>query len=291
MILVEKIVEFIINFLLTLKSVLKILMSSKFVRVTLPKKESEELVIMGNGPSLKNTIDLHREFLNNKPLMAVNAFATSDEYTLLKPAYYIIVDPQFWIDSPIEGMKTYRDSILNAIIEKTKWPLNLFLPFQAKQNKDFIHRIGSNSLIKPVFFNKTTVKGYKWFSFNCYKFNLGIPRPENILIPSLILGINMGFHTIHLAGADHSWHETITINEDNNLTRKDSHFYDKETPKTHTVKDIFKGRPIYIHNQFESLATVFKIYHVIESYALYRKVRIYNISAKSYIDAFERKKL
>ncbi len=289
--ILESIYNSLINLFLTLKSIIKIIVSSRPVKRNKNLLGKNEIVVLGNGPSLRTTIDNHSDFLRNKELFVVNAFVDAEEYTLLKPSNYIIVDPQFWINSPIPKMNEFTKNILNGIITKTTWPLSLYIPLEAKKNKAFIEKLKTNKHIKVILFNKTTIKGFDWFVFGCMKLGIGIPRPENILIPALVLSINMGFKTIYLAGADHSWHENIKIADDNTIIRKEGHFYDAEKSNVSVIRDIFTGKPIHIHQLFESYVIAFKNYHTIETYAVKRGIKIYNISEKSFIDAFKRIKL
>jgi len=285
-----KIIEFLSNLILTCKSLFKIATGSKCFSQSYfdIQNNQKEIVILANGPSLNDTITQRRQLLENKRLIAVNAFATSSLYEELKPEYYVIADPQFWNNNPIEGVNNFRDKMLDAISLKTSWPLSMFVPYEAKNKTTLFKLLNSNKNIKPIYYNKTTIKGFRHFVNWCFKIGLGIPRPQNVLVPSLILAINMGFRKIYIAGADHSWHETLAIDNDNRLCISQYHFYDKGKVELKPINDIFTGKPTHIHQQFESLAITFRNYHIIEKYACYRKAKIYNASEKSYIDAFER---
>lgn len=288
-----KIIEFLSNLILSFKSLFKIAIGSK----CFPQKyfsvqnNHKEIVILANGPSLNDTLTFRRQLLDNKKLIAVNAFSISSLYEELKPDYYVIADPQFWINNPNEGINEIRDKMLDAISLKTSWPLSMFIPYEARNKATLIKLLSSNKNICPIYYNKTTIKGFRHFVNCCFKFGLGIPRPQNVLAPSIIFAINLGFKKIYIVGADHSWHETLAIDNDNRLCISQYHFYDKGKVELKPINDIFTGKPNHIYQQFESLAITFRNYHIIEKYAQYRNVKIYNASEKSYIDAFERIKL
>jgi len=61
---------------------------------------SKELVILGNGPSLRDTITCHEQWLKSHIKLAVNFAANSAEYSMLKPEYYVLADSHFF-----EGIK------------------------------------------------------------------------------------------------------------------------------------------------------------------------------------------
>jgi hypothetical protein len=285
---------FLLNLYLTLKSIVKILLGSKLFRSARLGKEKRgnKIIILGNGPSLNDTLRKSQQAIRKEDLLCVNAFSLAKEYTELQPRYYVIADPQFWRSNPIEGVNDYCDSIINAVVEKTTWPLTLFAPYDACRYLHKGHVLFSNLNIKIIFYNKTTVRGFNWFSHFCYKRQLGMPRPQNVLVPSIMLALNMGYKEVYITGADHSWHETLEVNNENILCIKQFHFYEKdETIELKPIRDVFTGRQFFIHQQFESLVITFKNYHIIEHYAKSIGIKIYNASAKSFIDAFERKML
>lgn len=283
--------HFIVNFWETAISLLKILLRSNFL-CKLPKIEQyEEMVILGNGPSLQETLK-NDVFLKEKALMCVNAFALSQDFQIVKPSYYLFVDPQFWQTKINETTKKYIDSIYESIIQKTNWELIILLPFDAKHIAHRFHQ-ENNPFIKVHFFNKTSVNGFSFIRNLLYKWQWGMPVPQNVLIACIMNSISMGMKTIYLTGADHSWLESLHIGENNLLYIKHEHFtlLNKNYESLQIIKNIFTGQPIKLHEQLATLSMTFKNYHIIKKYATYRKVKIYNISNRSYIDAFERVKI
>ena len=69
----------------------------------------------------------------------------------------------------------------------------------------------------------------------------GMPRPHNVLIPSIILSMRMGFKKIYLAGADHSWLKEIFVSEDNEVFLTQKHFYDEKKAEARTMDKLGKG--------------------------------------------------
>ena len=107
----------------SLLSIIKVLILSKF-RVSLPKREFDDCVILGNGPSLITSIENNIQFLQNKELFCVNHFGETPLYLDLKPRNYVLNAPEMWMD---EGEKWHRDkgdSRVDAIARNTSWPIN-----------------------------------------------------------------------------------------------------------------------------------------------------------------------
>ncbi|MGK9476892.1 6-hydroxymethylpterin diphosphokinase MptE-like protein [Melioribacter sp. OK-6-Me] len=282
----EKISIFFNLMLQSILSIVKVLILSKIktsiIKVRIPKKEC---IILANGPSLRKDIELYKNKLSNYSIMCVNLFALSEIYTKIKPDFYVLAAPEFWLERTTEFMHKSRENLLHTLIEKTNWELVLFLPFRASKSQ-FYKELQKNDNIRIIFFNDTPIEGFNKINFLLFKYNLGMPRPHNVLIPSIFLGINIGFKKIYIMGADHSWHEEIKIDTTNSVTINHEHFYDKSEVRMPMYK--LDGKPYHIHDIFRKLHYAFKGYFILEEYSKYRNTSIINISTKSYIDAFQR---
>lgn len=274
---------FLMNIYQSVVSLLKILIISKF-KVVLPKKKNESCVILGNGPSLKESLNKNPNFFKTQELFCVNHFAIASEFVELQPDNYVILDPNFFrgnIDPNVP--KT-----LKSLIENTTWPMNLFLPQLAK-GADFVKGIEEgNKKINICFYNYTIGRGFENFIFFLFRNNLSMPLCQNVLGAALFLSLNMKFKTVYLVGADHSWIEGISIDDNNSLNYKIPHFYKEEK---NTFSRDQKTNKHLIADFFEACVKTFNSYYLLERYSKYCNSKIYNISEKSYIDAFERKKL
>ena len=79
----------------TTMSIAKIaILSSK--RVTMPRADAgARMVILGNGPSLNETIAHSSDFLMQHHRLAVNFAANAPAFTSLQPTHYVLADPHF----------------------------------------------------------------------------------------------------------------------------------------------------------------------------------------------------
>lgn len=282
----QKLSEFVLKIFQTLFSILKIILLSKyFTKLKNNNLLSEECIILANGPCLKKDLEINYDYINNRIKFCVNFFALSDEYEKLKPEYYVLSAPEFWLKKTTDYFKNQRKKLIDNLISKTAWKITLLIPHQAK-NSTFIKSISINKKIKIKYYNNTPVEGIQKIINWLYKLNLGMPRPHNVLIPSIFLALNIGFKKIFIFGADHSWHEEIRVNEINEVTVNHSHFYDKPEVRMPMYK--LDGKEYHIHDIFRKLHYAFKGYFVIKDYAEFLGAKIYNASSKSYIDAFER---
>lgn len=278
----DKIQKWAGNLEQTFLSLIKIALKSKKTS-PLPHglKNADELVILANGPSLNSTVERNRAFLDSRTLLAVNFCATSPMFTELKPELYLIADPLFWI------VDEKREALFGALAQKTDWSLHLFMPARSKVDKKWQQIIESNPNITVHIYNTTPIEGFASFTNFIYRKGIGMPRPHNVLIPSIATALRMPFKKIYLAGADHSWLPEITVTENNEVLMHQKHFYDKGVSKADTVKqeNLSTAR---LHTILYHMHVAFKAYFTLRDFAVKLGKKIINITPGSYIDAFER---
>ncbi len=269
----------------TFLSMVKILLQSKWsTRFPSQYSNLDELLILANGPSLNKTIEDGNDFLKGKTLLAVNFFVNSPRFTELRPELYLIADPLFWL------VPEKRQQLFGGLAEKTTWPMTLFIPRRALKNKEWKPLLGGNSQIKIVVYNTTPIEGFQGFCNWVFHKGWGVPRPHNVLIPSIAVGLRLQFKKIYLAGADHSWLPEIRVTDDNVVLMHQKHFYDQGTSKADTVKQE-NLQSAHIYTILYHMYVSFKSYHILEAYAQWLGKEIINITPGSYIDAFRRMKI
>ncbi len=247
-----------------------------------------EIFVLANGPSLRQDLDQYGSKLASCNTMGVNMFVLSDEFILLKPKYYVILDINFFIEKIIlERVKEAQVEMLKAFKKNLNWEMILFIPVEAKNS--FFHKqlAADNSSLKYVFFNRTNIEGLKSLRHCMYSKGWGMPPPQNVLIGALMMAIHTGFNKIYILGADHSWHEEIHVNQDRSFEITDKHFYNqagKRLPKHHGES----LNRIQIHEFFEELARTFRSHNMLEEFARSKNIEILNASSVSYIDAYKK---
>ena len=281
----DKVVKGLGDLWQTFLSVVKIVLQSKW-HTQLPDALSNpnELLILANGPSLNDTVTSHPDFVRGKTLLAVNFAVNSPLYEELKPELYLIADPLFWI------VPEKREQLFGTMARKTTWPMTFFVPTRALKDKAWQELIAMNSNIRLCIYNTTPIEGYQGFCDRVFRAGLGVPRPHNVLIPSIAVGLRMPFQKIYLAGADHSWLPEISVTDDNVVLMHQKHFYDQNQSKAATVsQENLKSARLYTILHHMSVA--FKSYFVLEAFAQKMHKEVINVTPNSYIDAFKRMKL
>lgn len=265
----------------TLKSLVKIALISRRCTIRTHAAENERIIILGNGPSLADAIKNDLSKLQSSPSLAVNFAANAEEFQMLAPRYYVLADPHFFngVDDP--NVKRLHENI-NC---KVNWKMMLFVPSNFKNATTWLN----NRNVDVEYFNPVGTEGFKWLTDMAYRTGRGMPRPRNVMIPAIMIAILLGYKEIYLAGADHSWMKTISVDEQNRVISVQPHFYkDNDAEKERVTTTYMNYR---LHDIVNSFYVAFKAYHEIAAYATTHGIHIYNSTPESFIDAFERRPL
>jgi hypothetical protein len=209
------------------------------------KSKHDELVILGNGPSLTPFLNDHLSFLENKNTLVVNFFARTQFFEIIRPSYYIIISPEYFLNEQKKEFAEDRLITFQAIAEKTTWPMQLVVPALARSRNAWKSLIASNPNIEIKYLNTTPVEGFMGICHKLFNRNLGMPRPHNVLIPSIFLAIQLKYKLVYLVGADHSWLPEIRVDDDNEVLLRQKHFYDKQAEKEKSLRNQPIARPMY----------------------------------------------
>jgi hypothetical protein len=259
---------------------IKLMLKSKTSTISSVATNEDSVIIMGNGPSLNDTIAQYSDVLMKTPTLAVNFAANAPQFQELKPRYYVLADPHFFVAVQDVNVLKLRENLVAV-----DWPMTLFVPFEAKKRGFAI----DNPNIKIEYFNFLAVEGFEWLENWAYSSGRGMPRPRNVLIPSIMVAMKMGFGNIYITGADHSWTKTLSVNERNEVVSIQPHFYKEDENEEKRVRVDYLKYPL--HQIVYSFYVAFKSYHSVQRYALHKGVDIYNATPESFIDAFPRRNL
>lgn len=267
----------------TLGSLIKVALMSR--RPSRKNSETPErpLVIMGNGPSLRQTIDNCSECLRACDLMAVNFAANTPDFFNLQPSLYILADGHFFT-----GRTT--DPNVARLWERfgeIDWDMTLWVAAPMAKLAESLTADKPN--IKVKHFNLTPLEGSEKICKWLMDAGLGMPRPRNVMIPAIMTGIREGYKTIYLCGADHTWTQTLSVDDENFVVSVQPHFYE-DNPKEHErVRATYAG--LKLHDVLGSMTIAFRSYWEIRKYAERCGVTIFNATPGSMIDAFPRQTL
>jgi hypothetical protein len=283
--------SFLKNLGQTIESIVRIILLSRIkVKSPCEIKKNDQVVILGNGPSLQHDLNTYPHFLPGKDLICVNHFPKTELFEAIQPSIFITGAPDLWLDDIEEKYVKQSKELFEAMNKKTNWPLSFFIPFEAKKHSRWQNQISGNSNITIFFYNNIPVEGWNFFKNWCFKRNIGMPRPHNVMIPSLMMSLALGYETIYLLGADHSWLPEISVTDTNEVLINQKHFYDHDTSKGQPLDKRGIGKRTLPELLYKFM-TAFSSYFEIRRYADYREIKILNATKDSFIDAFDRIKL
>lgn len=269
-------------------SLLKVALRSRRVPALKTEAPVRPLTVMGNGPSLRSVLEGDRAVLCDCDLMAVNFAPNTPAFFELKPQYLVLADPHFFKVST-------DDSDPNVVrlwenLHRTDWPLLLLVPVRfagaARALADAGRQENDRSNLQIKIFNTTPAEGVYAVSHWLFDLGLAMPRPRNVLIASLMLGIRLGYKDIRIVGADHTWSQSLWVDDMNRVVSVQPHFYEDKKEELDRVAAEYAG--YHLHDILRSLTIAFESYHHIAAYAAKRGVKITNLTPGSMIDAFPR---
>ncbi len=267
------------NFFSSLKSIGKALLLSRPLN-RCHKAEGQRIIIMANGPSLVDNIREDMDVLRSYPTMAVNYAGLAPEFEALRPRFYILADPLFFVKDASENQ-----TLLSRRLSKLSWKMTLFVPAGKSKKARALYP----GVADIVTFNAVGFEGFRTLAHAAFRMGIGMPRPRNVLIPAIMMAMRMGYREIYLLGADHSWMKTLSVNDENEVVSIQPHFYAENRSEQEKVRHDYRSIPLY--KIVESFAVAFRSYHQIAAYARCQHIDIYNATPGSFIDAFPRRRL
>jgi hypothetical protein len=282
---VESLAVFCANLGAATKSLLKITLGGSSAAASSPiwnseSSTSEPLYILGNGPSLRQNIDNDLALLTNSRTLAVNFAANSPEFQQLKPNFYVLADPHFFNRQDDSNV-----ALLLKNLSAVTWEMTLFVPTKSTLPTTLLQ----HPYITVCHFNFVAIEGFEWLEHIAFKHRLGMPRPRNVLIPSIMIGIWLGFHNIYLLGADHSWLKTLSVDDNNRVVSIQPHFYKEDAKEEQRISATYVN--IRLHEVLKSFYIAFQSYHRLQRYASTIGVNVFNATPGSMIDAFPRRSI
>jgi hypothetical protein len=258
------------------------LIKFKFYIRYLEKKN--EIIIFGNGPSLKKDL---AKVKKNFQIFAVNTFLSKKFYKTYQPTFLCCIDSMFWAKYA-RLSKSVKQPIIDTFKElnKINYSLIIFLPSKAK--KIFNKRIKNKNirLISIPFLS---------YDFNSSAYiNLlslfKLPPPRvNVVITSIYISLILGIKNIKLFGVDMNSIHSYKVNQKNNLSYLEYIHFSKSKKNSVKFRDKFidrKETSLYVKLKRE--ASNFKWFAYVALLSKNMHVNLKNKSSESLIDSIDR---
>ena len=127
--------------------------SKHYYRLKYNGERKGEIYILTSGLSLSETFKtLSEEFFLNKECCFVNDMAQLSFYTKIKPSYYAMADPCYWVDEnkTNEADVIARKKTFEALASKTSWDMKLFVHKDAFKSTSFLLNFTKNKKIQLI---------------------------------------------------------------------------------------------------------------------------------------------
>lgn len=242
-------------------------------RPTDPYKIGGNVVILGNGPSLKQFLERRAEF-ENYDILCMNEFVSlsKDAFLREKPSYVGLCDPVYW-DSDIEDTNFYvRISRETPVIleNEVTWPLKVIAPVNEKLQF-------TNSNISILHMNINEYFGNSKRIKKGYVCNHAIPGVNNVGLFAIYFAITFGFDNIALFGYDNNIFPTFKLCGEDLFQCHLEHFYD-------TPPDYMRARDL--EAWFTRMGNTMEKHRRLAEYARDAGIRIRNYSTQSLLTVY-----
>lgn len=249
--------------------------------------EGRECVVIGSGPSLKGTLAEHLSFIKQRDVVCTNNFIASPLFINIRPRYYVLMDRAFWLHSTSARLQDEYRQYAQKMVDVVDWPMTIFLPQAARHWNYFQEVPRKNSRVSICYVNTTQVASWTWLKHLLYRRQMAMPTMQNVLVAALFLSVNLRYRNVYLVGGDHSWHQSLYVDEHNRLFLKNTGFQDEDERSYEPFyEDPAEKKPYMMYNLLRDLSRMYLGYMEVEHYAKERGTMIRNASSKSFIDAF-----
>lgn len=249
---------------------------------------AKNLIVLGTGPSLANSLTKVIHDRDKFHFMAVNNFPIVDSFFEVKPEYLCFIDSMYWVNSHSLDLKISKniDAVYNEL-NKVNWKMNLFIPVQAK---GIVSKRIKN---KNIIITSIKYPSYDFASLTValLSLSLGMMSPRiNVVVTGIHLSVRLGYKNIRTIGVDMDRIKGLQVDQITNETYLGvKYFYDTSKPKITNKLINKKGHPVYIRLMRET--STFKWFMLINEYSKIKRVHLCNASEYSFIDSIDRCKL
>ena len=249
--------------------------------------KKKNTIIICNGPSLSESIDLIRKKRKSSDIYVTHYFARYELFLELKPEFYVFVDSLFWREDVHPHYKKENEKLFD-ILEKITWEMVIIVPSN-----------GLKILRKRIKNKNITFKNIIYFSRNfnsesltlfCLKKKLISPICSSAAILALWHAILRERKKIFLFGIDFSQFKEFSVNQiTNEITLENTHFYNNSEAEN-SINKRKKFQRFQLHMSLYKISVSFYQMYLLSRLALIKKIKVINGSRNSYLNYFPRLK-
>ena len=247
-----------------------------------------KLLIIANGPSLKQDIKRIKLIHHSCDIFAVNSFANYEYFGEIKPNFYFFFDAQYWSNKVNAKLIDNRNNLFSKI-RNIDWDMEIICAEEGFEKIKTIFK--NNNYIKVT---KVKNKSRNFKLENVHRFalmnNLCTPNfGRGVLILALWYGIFMNKKDIEIYGADFSQFKEMEVDQKTNeIYLNQNHFYKTIDGQKKNELKYKNQKERKIHERLFYLSVMFKQMYLLSEIAKNKGLKIVNYSSESYLDCFPR---
>lgn len=283
---IKLITSYIMDVVWLLYLIVYLTIKKRIVVDKIDESSANKIIVLANGPSLKDELSSFKNTeRSNIDFIALNYFANDHTFFEIKPKDYCLADPMFF-------RKTHREKealeLLKLLQNKVNWKMNIYIP--SDLYSDFMEfSVITNKFIRIIRVNTRIYKG-KNLKIKHYLYDKGLSTPlvSTVAVLAIFIALKKNISTIELYGVDHTFFDNLIVNDENQVCRKETHFYDNKS----ILKPLLKNEndEVFLMSEYVfMIGNMFKSHDELASYARYLNLLIINKTKGSLIDSYLRK--
>lgn len=259
-----------------------------------PSGTKTEAQVLATGPSLSGFLqdyDVDCSKYSDSDFFVVNDFVHDPHFKVIKPAYYVVTDPMFFMDTIFKqrGM-----GVMRAIAEKVDWPM-IFITQHWYKDSDYLAILNTNKNIRIRLLHSERYTGAERWRFWTYNKGWGNGEFGTVVLNAVYSALVIGYKKINMHGIDHNFFDNLYMGEDNRLCYKETHYFGSDQK----LKPLYKwwagvtteGLPTFTMREFlEDKLNIFSGHELMARYARSLGAEIVNRTPGSMVDAYRRLK-
>ncbi len=254
-----------------------------------PQEQFNKTIVLGNGPSLKDDMDMVLEKSVYSEIYALNYFAVTEYFKEIRPEYYVLTDRMFWDQNANSNIKKDNKKLF-LCLDKVDWKMNLVC--HQSGFKRISERLKNNKNIKVLRVHSINIK-FNNEKINLFALNRNIVTPHfiNALVMVLWHAIYRRRKDIEIYGADFSMFKEYYIDQKTNeLYSSFSHFTKNTEAQNDAVNKYPGEQKKMLHTRMYQQWSGFYQMYLLSRLARINNIKIINYSSNSFLDCFDRPK-
>jgi len=272
-------------FILCVYQFKRIFFSNKIKRVN---NKFDKAIVLANGPSLKKDIEAVLDLRKSAHVYAVNYFAVTNFFRLVKPEYYLLSDRAYWSNEVSQEFKDDTEEIFNELV-KVDWKLTVICP---KAGYKFISKRLQNNpqiTVESMYQSHLDIKNPSLYVF---LMRLGVATPYfiNALVIEIWHALNAGYKNIRIYGADFTlFKEYYVDQESNQIYSTFSHYYKNSNAQSNALHRYGPSNRKMMHQRLLQQSQAFNQIYLMSILAKKKNMSLLNCSSTSFIDSLVRR--